>query len=201
MNNYTYIVSSLPVIAQSMAVSGGIDAQEILAQIREQLSEGDCETLSFLLKGLKGESLDASFYWTAERSGNSFIRNFFAFDMDLRNTKARYLNKALGQPESQDTIVLDEEGSHEFEEEAEVQSILSGSDILSRERALDNLYWKKVEELTLFDYFDLNAVLGFVVRLHTVERWLKLDEKTGHEMFRKLVGEVSATFKGVNYTE
>ena len=54
--------------------------------------------------------------------------------------------------------------------------------------------------MTLFDYFDIEAVLAFIVKMQVVARWYRLDEQSGREMFRKLVGEVRGTFKGVNYT-
>ena len=59
--------------------------------------------------------------------------------------------------------------------------------------------WARIEEMTISDYFDLEAVLGFLARLHIVERWYRLDDKTGREMFRRLVDEVRGTFKGVRF--
>ena len=97
-------------------------------------------------------------------------------------------------------IVLDEDGPREeFEEEARLDAILHGKDILERERGIDDLMWEKIDEMTTYDYFDLEAVLGFLAKLHIVERWYILDEKTGREMFRKLVDEVRGTFKGVQF--
>lgn len=59
--------------------------------------------------------------------------------------------------------------------------------------------WDKIDEMTTYDYFDIEAILGFLAKLHIVERWYILDEKTGREMFRKLVDEVRGTFKGVRF--
>ena len=59
--------------------------------------------------------------------------------------------------------------------------------------------WDKILETTTFDYFDLEAILGFIARLHIIGRWFALDEKTGREMFIRLVNEVRDTFKGVKY--
>ena len=67
-------------------------------------------------------------------------------------------------------------------------------------RALDDLVWENVSKMTVFDYFDIEAVLAFIVKMQVVARWYRLDEQSGREMFRKLVGEVRGTFKGVNYT-
>ena len=47
----------------------------------------------------------------------------------------------------------------------------------------------------MLDYFDLDVVLAFVVKLKMVERWLRLDEATGRELFRKLVKEIKENTK------
>ena len=87
----------------------------------------------------------------------------------------------------------------EFEEAADLETILNGDDILSRERGIDDLMWEKIDNLTIFNYFDIDVILGFVTKLNIVARWYKLDEQTGREMFKKLVDEVRGTFKGVEY--
>ena len=75
------------------------------------------------------------------------------------------------------------------------------NDILARERGIDDLYWDKIDELTLFDYLNFDKILGMVVKMMIIRRWLILDEATGREMFKKLVDEVRGTFKGVEYNE
>ena len=67
--------------------------------------------------------------------------------------------------------------------------------------ALDEVMWDKAVGLATFHYFDIDALLSFVVRLEIIHRWLRLDEKTGQELFRRLVQEVRGTFKGVEFTD
>ena len=71
------------------------------------------------------------------------------------------------------------------------------TDLLKRERSLDSLVWDKIGELTLFSYFDLDSVLGYIAKLHIIDRWTSLDVETGREMFFNLIDEVRGTFKGV----
>ena len=89
--------------------------------------------------------------------------------------------------------------AEEFEEAAALETILNTGDILSRERGIDDLMWEKINSLTIFNYFDIDAILGFITKLNIVARWYKLDEQTGREMFKKLVDEVRGTFNGVEY--
>ena len=194
MNNYEYIIAGLPFLSQDGREAP--DTEAILADIREQLSEKDANTLDFLLSAYAPDMPDAAFYLEAQKSRNRFIREFFALDLGVRNAKVEYLNRSLGRPEGTDVVNPDpEQDLPEFDQEPEVDAILETDDILGRERALDNFYWKSADALTVLDVFDLDLILAFVVKLKQVERWLKLDEATGRELFRKLVKEIKENTK------
>lgn len=201
MNNYTYIVSSLPEILRERTSAEDIKADEVIGEIRSQLSPSDGEVLDLVLRGFDPDRLDREFYVRATSSAVHFVREYFTFDMNLRNAKARYLNSMFNRPEAQDTIVLDEDTESVFDEEEAIADILKGNDILAREKGLDDVCWQKVEDITTFNYFDLDAILGFVVKLKIIDRWLRLDEQAGREYFRTLVTQVRSTFKGVDYSE
>ena len=194
MNNYEYIIAGLPLLSQDGRENP--DTGALLDEIREQLSTSDRSALDFLLSSYEPETLNAEFYLKAEKSRNRFIREFFSLDLGVRNTKVEYLNRKLGRPEGTDILIPDPESdSVEFEKKEEVNAILEGGDILARERGLDDFYWKSADELTVLDVFDLDVILAFVVKLKLVERWLRLDEATGRELFRKLVKEIKENRK------
>ena len=132
------------------------------------------------------------------RHKNSFIREFFTFDLRVRNAKVRYLNEQLGRNTDKD-IFLETEG--EFEESEALMSVLYGDNLIDRELGLDELMWNKISELNIFEYFNINVLLGYISKLKIIGRWLSLDEKTGKEMFRRLVEEIRGTFKGVEFNE
>jgi hypothetical protein len=214
MSNFEYIISSLPYLTLDYKYDQGEGFYTVLEQIKENLGEKDAETLDFLLSGYDAKKLDADFYATALKSSNRFIREYFRFDLNLRNAKVRFLNRTLGRAEEQDVMTgkgdefaedLDIDGYRftggEFEEELKVQSALESASLLEREKSLDNICWDKINNLETFHYFDITAVLAYVAKLHIVDRWLALDEEKGRELFHKLVQEVKGTFKGVNYTE
>lgn len=194
MDNYVYIVSCLPVLTPDAQV----DADRIIEDILEQVSERDRAVIGFLLDGFDGTKLTADFYRKALSHESSFLRGWFGYDLDVRNAKARFLNKEFHRPEEMDTVCLDEE-ERDFDDAPLLAEILAGNDILGRERALDELMWKKIDELTTFDYFDLDAILGFIAKLKITDRWLKLDEQKGRELFRRITEQVRATFKGVDF--
>ena len=195
MNNYEYIVASLPVLASDYR--GPLDTDEIIGEIRSQLSPKDEVLLDTLLKGFDADSRDAEFYRKALASRDRFIAGYFSYDLDVRNCRVAYLNKALGRPEGQDIMVLDEDEPREFEDLEKVNAVLQGSDILGRERGLDDILWERIDSLTLMEAFTLDQILGFVAKLQIVARWLRLDPQTGRELFRHLVEEIRNNKKSI----
>lgn len=196
MNNYEYIISSLPAISLDWKFGEGASFETYADWIKSQLSEADIKVVDRLLDGYKDENLTREFYEAALKDSNRFLKEYYTFDLNVRNGKARFLNKAFERPLDQDTIKLE---TGEFAESPRLEEALNAPDLLSRERGLDSLMWDKILEITTFDYFDLEAILGFIARLHIIGRWFALDEKTGREMFIRLVNEVRGTFKGVKY--
>ena len=196
MNNYEYIISSLPAISLDWKFGEGTSFDTYVGWIKSQLSDSDIKVVDRLLDGFKDENLNREFYEAALKDSDRFLKEYFTFDLNVRNGKARFLNKAFERPLDQDSIKLD---TGEFAEGQRLEEALNAPDLLSRERGLDSLMWDKINEITTFNYFDLDAILGFIARLRIIGRWFALDEKTGREMFRRLVDEVRGTFKGVNY--
>ena len=206
MNNYEYIIASLPDITTGWKF-GEKTPEDYIEEIVSLCSAKDRETIAFLMDGYCDEKLNAEFYSAALQHKDAFIRNFFLFDLNVRNAKVRYLNRALGRAADRDVLTFGEDAdadvlaavAEEFEEAADLETILTQPDILSREKGIDDLMWEKISNLTTFNYFDIDAVLGFITKMNIVARWYRLDEQTGREMFKKLVDEVRGTFKGVEY--
>lgn len=194
MNNYEYIVASLPVIEPGSRLGSSSAANAIIDDIREQLSNKDNALVTMLLDGFDPEKLNAGFYRACLGSGSRFLREYFLFDLFLRNTKVEYLNASLGRSEGKDVLLLEELEDYEFEQKEEIVEILSGSDIIGREKGLDMAIWEHVEEVTTMDVFDMDAILGFIARLKIIDRWDKLEPETGAELFRRLIKEIRATY-------
>ena len=209
MNNYVYIIAGLPDFTPDWR-QGEKSLEEYLNQMKELLSEKDMETVRLIEDGFNKEKIGLEFYKEALAHSSAFIREFFQFDLNVRNAKVRYLNQALGRDPQKDVLSMADPDAEElgieveepeFKEVARLQAILEGKDILARERGIDDLYWDKIDEITLFDYLNFSKILGMVVKMMIIRRWLILDEERGREMFKRLVDEVRGTFKGVEYNE
>ena len=194
MNNYEYIIASLPVL--QAGYRGPLDADTILEEIREQLSATDAASLQLVLDGWNANALGEEFYARAAKSRSAFIREYFLYDRLLRNAKVAWLNKSLGRPEGQDIMPAPgaDTTDEDFEDQASAAEVLAGSDILERERGLDNLLWERIDSLTIMHVFDLDVILGFAAKLQIVNRWLKLDETTGRELFARLVSDMKSQY-------
>ncbi|MBO7460866.1 MAG: DUF2764 family protein [Bacteroidales bacterium] len=190
MDNYVYIVASLPEIAVSYE-GAPFDYAAVKEQIVELLSEKDQELVALLEEGFDENTLDAEFYAKAAESKNRFIREYFDFDGRLRNMKVAYLAKRLDKQGDQYLVDMPEA---DFDEESQIKEILDNADFVLREQKMDELKWEKASDIARMDYFNMNAILAFLVKAKTVQRWAELDKAKGEEMFRKLVKEVRGTF-------
>ena len=190
MNNYEYIIASLPQISRD--TKSEIDFDDIKEQIHSQLSEKDLALCRILENGFIPENLDRDFYVGALENRNVFIREYFRYDLLLRNCKVRFINSELGRPLDQD--VLDIAGWEESDDRPEIQRVFSGNDLLERERALDNLVWKKSDNIALTHIFDIVVVLSFLAKLNIVQRWMTLDADSGKAMFRRLIDELKESY-------
>jgi Protein of unknown function (DUF2764). len=194
MDNYAYIIASLPALQPGDGQPERLVAQDIVDEIREQLSPRDAAVLDQLLAGYIPERLDAEFYAAALQHRNRFIREWFRFDLDLRNLTVAYLNESLGRDFEQDQVLLEGRQTEEFPEREAAEQILNCGDILKRERGLDELRWEKIDEITILDSLDLELVLGFVAKLKIIDRWLQLDPESGRQLFRRLVEDIRSTY-------
>ena len=213
MSNFEYIISSLPYLTMDFKYAGQAGFNSVISDIKRDLDEKDQGLVEFLLKGFSDKELNADFYAAALRQRNRFLREYFRFDLNLRNAKVRYLNAQLGREPDQDLMTgedpeaedVDIDGFRftggEFEEALKVDNILADQDLVSREKGLDDVLWDKIDSLATFHYFDIEAVLAYIAKLRIVTRWLNLDEEVGRDVFRRLLKDVRGTYKGVKYSE
>ena len=190
MDNYVYIVASLPELTAGLE-NTGFDYAATKESIVELLSEKDRKLVELFEEGFDEDTLGAEFYKKAAESKNRFIREYFDFDGRLRNLKVAYLAKRLDKKGDDYFVEMPEA---EFEEYQQIKDILENADFVQREQKMDELKWEKASDIARMDYFNMNAILAFLAKAKTVQRWAELDPTKGQEMFEKLVKEVRGTF-------
>ncbi len=146
------------------------------------------------------------YYDRCEHSGCDFLRRWYGFDRELRNVSAAYTARLKGRTVATELVgggdvvyQLARSSAQDFGLRNEIDymdrlfQILDSPDMLEKERRLDQLRWEKADEFTDFDYFNINKILAYAVKINIIHRWMTLDEKTGREMFRRLIGEMTGT--------
>lgn len=154
------------------------------------------------------DQITSLFYDYAMSQKNDFLRQWFEFDMNLRNIVAAMNARnhkmsrdhiLIGDNEMVDTLkksTLKDFGiSAEFQWMDRVMSIQENDNLQEREHDMDMLRWDFINEINTFNYFTIEVVLGYVIKLQMVERWTKLDEDKGRELFRKLLKDLEMSYE------
>lgn len=153
------------------------------------------------LSPLSDEDRLAQLYYSVGKgSKNAFVASWFTFNQTMRNLLALYTCRHLGwDPKlylvGEGPIVehlltsraKDFDLSEEVPYISQLITIAEEADIAKRERLIDALRWKYLEEQTDRTVFDVENVLSYYLRLGIIERWDRLDAEKGEEVFRKIV--------------
>lgn len=151
------------------------------------------------------KSLMTAYYNLCATSKSRLLREWSNLDRTIRNIVAATV--ARRQAVAIESVIVGEDSTTEslarssaadFGLRAElpfveqlVTAVADEHNMIEKERKIDNIRWAELAELSTFDYFDLNAVIAYLVRVNMVARWAALDAKTGREMFERLVSELN----------
>ena len=149
-------------------------------------------------------ALFAAYYRTCERSSCRFLREWSEFDRTLRNVTAALAARAAQRPVDSVTVgggdvveQLQRSSSADFGLRGELQyidaviaAVNDEANMLEKERKIDMVRWDMAGELAAFDYFNIGAVLSYLVKINIVARWSVLDPKRGREIFERLMAEL-----------
>ena len=150
------------------------------------------------------------FYEYVLNKKNLFIKQWFAFEFSLKNVLTALNCQRFNYPIENQLIktgksnIYDLLGSNRlktelFEEElpfAESIFRLAESDknMLEKEKSIDSIKWDWLDEYTFFHYFTIEKILGFLIKLQIIERWIKLDTETGKQLLQKLLNELETSY-------
>ncbi len=150
------------------------------------------------------QSLFEAYYTLCAHSKSRFLRGWAAFDRTLRNVTAAITARTLGRPieevvvgEGEIVEQLQRSSASDFGLRGELtwldQLIAAVSDeqnLIEKEHKIDLIRWNESNELAAFDYFDINAVIAYLVKVNLVARWSMLDPERGRELFARLIAEL-----------
>src|SRR6056297_3276495 len=152
--------------------------------------------------------LTEMYYNYVLESKNEFLKQWFEYNLNIKNIltglNCRKYNVDIERQLIGNNWVADQMAKSSAKDfglsvdlplAADVIALAEKDDFLAREKGLDQLRWDKVEEMTLFDYFSVEVVLAYIIKLDMAYRWLGLDEETGREMFRKIIENLKSSYE------
>jgi len=197
---------------------GNFSAEELL-QLIEAVREGDTPDkkypsylVNFVSRYLQlsqdefyraDDLLAALYYSYGMSSNNAFIASWFEFNLNLNNIlvalaarkyKLEVSSVIVGATsicEQLRTSNARDFGLNETLEYFEaLQRIADIEELVEREKKVDMLKWKWLEDESFFHYFTIERIFVFLMQLEMIERWISLDKEKGNELFRKMIQDL-----------
>ncbi len=158
------------------------------------------------LRGSFERRLLEAYYSECAASHAPFLRKWAELDRNIRNISAALTARANSM-EIESVVVgggdvvgqILKSSAADFGLKGElawvdgvIAAVCEESNLLEKEHKIDLIRWEESSDLLNFDYFNINAVLSYLVKVNIVARWVSLSPKRGQEMFAKIMGELSA---------
>ena len=149
------------------------------------------------------DKLYGFYYHYAIKCDNKFISTWFELNLDVNNILAamaarkykmevakvvvgnNFVEDALRTSNARDFGLADD--LEYFEQLVRINDTI---DLVEREKKIDLLKWNWMEENTFFNYFTIEKIFIFLMKLEMIERWVSLDKNKGNEMFRQLIDQL-----------
>ena len=168
------------------------------------------------------DQLNWLFYDYAEVAKNSFLRDWFSFDLNMGNLLSalkcrefnisfeRRLDQRLENLCSQAIIGHNEVSETILESNAPDLSLapllpwvedvlaLDRTDLAGFEKGIDLIKWKWLDDMTSFNHFDIEVLLSYGIKLQMTQRWLSLDGAKGARRFNELLNGMEGVYQGIN---
>ena len=150
------------------------------------------------------KALWTAYYEECSHSKHRFLREWSAFDCTLRNVSAAAVARAIDRPVEEVVIgegyivkQLRRSSAADFGLRGEVSyldaviaAVNDEQNLVEKEHKIDLIRWEQATELASFDYFNINAILSYLVRINIVARWAMLDAKRGRDMLERIMAEL-----------
>ena len=134
--------------------------------------------------------LTEEYFITVTKTENDFLNQWMGFELNLKNLLLLMSNRKQALPFSEIIIntnevsaLMKENPVADFSTQPSIDfineavKIIETGNLMEREKKIDALRWKKLEEMAFFNYFTVEAILSFIIKLMTIERWTILKQE------------------------
>jgi len=191
-----------------------------LSVLEEEILEPDSEIPSYLSNfitdykegNLKYKMSDENvmswmYYDYAMTCKNKFVADYLEFEMNVKNIVAA-INSRVHKLDIEKAIIGDNEiaialrtvNSKDFgiamdyPYAEKIISLMEKEDLVARERGIDLVVWNYLDEAVVFEYFSIERVISFMLKLRILERWSKMTSESGRTVFMELVDKFKSNF-------
>jgi len=155
--------------------------------------------------------LQGRYYEYALHVKDNFLQQWLIFDRNMKNILTavncynygyvvdQQLIRAGKENEVYNTLIKSSPRAEMLTDEVPyIDKILqvadSNMEFSEKEKALDIIKWEFLDEITFFNYFTIEKILSYIIKLEIVDRWRKLDDEKGKEFFNKLINEIELSY-------
>lgn len=151
-------------------------------------------------------TLFEAYYDELAHSKCRFLVAWGEFDSNLRNIAAAIAAREAGRLISDVTVgggdiveQLSRSSAADFGLRGElpyidavIAAVSDEKNIVEKERKIDAVRWTEADEIAVFDFFNINYILSYLVKVNIVARWSMLAPEVGREMLNRLIKELDA---------
>ena len=148
------------------------------------------------------------FYETLDDIAGGFVRDYFLFELNLRNYCAalslrtrglEYKKKIIGSDYFSGQIAHSSAPDFglggEFSDFAPLLETFGKAGPLELEKTIEDIRFHWLDEAVSYRYFSAEAVCALAIKLNSAERWLKLDPEKGREILDEILARAKGSLK------
>lgn len=172
-----------------------VNIPDYMKKFLDNIRHEDSEYAQYSLE----DQLSIYYYQYLVNHPNNFVREFTKFEFNSKNVLAALNCRKYKYETENHVLELNEEAhslinssssdfgvSKDFTWLHDVLRIYEEGDVLDIEKKLDKFKFAFIDSLLTFEYFTIGKILGYLIKLFTVERWTQLEPQKGTEIFEDI---------------
>jgi hypothetical protein len=188
--HYYYTIATLPFLSYDTVSS--VTVEDFLSLAKESMTSSAFNMLTAVRLDISDQKV---------QDLPAFIKPWFRFELSLRNALVKMRAPQLGR----ESAVYLREGEEDTGLEEIIREVTSQSTPLLAEDVLNRARWRKLDELEVGHYFDLQRMMVLYLKVQLLERKHCFREEPGTAEFeeiyaniREAVSAASSTGNGVS---
>ena len=154
------------------------------------------------------DDLTLLFYENLDVITSKFIKEYFLFELNLKNISVAYSlrkngidfkNKIIPFGDSFENILKNNSPdfglSNEFQFIERLMAVYEKNDLIEIEKTLEDIRWNYLDTICENEFFSINNIYSYTIKLLSVERWLSLSKERGEEFLNRLIDQIKGNIK------